>query len=210
MSPQAKLRNPWRLSSRPLIAAAAMGVAAAALTGGASWFAKTIALEQGQAQARLLAAKEALQKTQADRARLEENLPRFDQLKQARFTQVPDRLLMLETLENAAKALHPSALEWELGPQENLKKLNDDKTGGGVAQLVRVPMKLTVSGVHEEEWLALLGRLQNSGAGYFTADSCVYERQIFTHAKTSVPAVNVLCNLSWLYVLADGATPKTP
>lgn len=221
MNDPQKLRSVWRMASRPLIAAVLMCAAAAALAGGTRWWVKTIALEQSQAQADLLADEQALQNAQTDRARLEENLQMFDQLKQSGFAQASDRLGLLEALESAARDLQQSALAWELGPQENLKTLKDDKTGVAVAQLVRVAMKLSLDGIHEEEWLSLLARLQGSGAGYFTTDSCVYKQGTFIGAKTTVPALQAVCHLSWLYIVAtsaivganrvsDGAATKPP
>ena len=52
--------------------------------------------------------------------------------------------------------------------------------------------------------------LQGGNAGYFTTDSCIYDQKIFTNAGRSVPAVDVRCELSWLYVVAEGAAPKAP
>ena len=218
MTTMQEKRGPWRIALSSLVAGAALCIAAAAIAAGAVWLAQNSALEQGRAQADLQAAELALQNTQSDRLRLEGNLQLFGKLKQARFVQAPDRLLLLEALEAAAGDLRQSALAWELGPQETLKALNDDQTGTAVAQLVRVPMKLGASGVHEQEWLALLDRLQRSGAGRFTTDGCVYEKKVFSRGGASVPALGVVCNVSWLYVLpdaqanvpADGAPPKSP
>jgi hypothetical protein len=198
------------MAARPLLLGAIMCTVAAALAGGASWLAGSVALEQGKAQAALDAANLSLENTQSDRARLEENLQMFGKLKQSRFAHAPDRLAMLEALEAAARDLRKSTLVWELGADEKLKPLNDDKTGETVAHLVRVPMKLGVSAIHEEEWISLLARLQGGNAGYFTTDSCVYDQKIFSSAGRSVPAVDVRCELSWLYVVAEGAAPKTP
>lgn len=187
-----------------------MCAAAAAMAAGVSWLAQSIALEQSQAQAALNAANQSLQNTQSDRARLEENLQMFGKLKQSRFAQAPDRLAMLEALESAARELRNVTLVWELGAQEQLKALNDDKTGETVAHLVRVPMKLSASAIHEQEWMRLLARLQGSGAGYFTTDSCTYLGKTFNRGENSAPAVDVQCNLSWLYVVAERAAPKAP
>lgn len=211
-------RGPWRIASRSLIAAAALCIAAAALAAGAAWLARNSALEQARAQADLQTAELALQNTQGDRLRLEGNLQLFGKLRQSRFVQAPDRLLLLEALEAAAGDLRQSTLAWELGAQETLKPLNDDQTGAAVAKLVRVPMKLGASGVHEQEWLALLARLQGSGAGSFTTDDCVYSQKAFTKGGRSTPALDVACSLSWLYVLPDAKTnapaadaqPKSP
>ncbi len=192
------------------MAGAAMCIAAAAIAGGAHLVAQKIALEQGKAQAALDAANLSLQNTQSDRARLEENLQMFGKLRQSRFAHPPDRLAILETLESAARDLQKSALSWELGIQENLKSLNDDKTGEAVAHLARVPMKLRASTVHEEEWLRLLSRLQGGSAGFFIPDSCVYERKPFVSGDNKMSAVDVQCSLSWLYVLPAAGTPKTP
>ncbi|HQR99757.1 MULTISPECIES: hypothetical protein [unclassified Polaromonas] len=205
-----KPRSVWRMAARPLVLGAIMCTLAAALVGGASWWAQSIAQEQSKAQAALGAANLSLENTQSDRARLEENLQMFGKLKQSRFAHTPDRLAMLEALEGAARDLRKSTLVWELGAQEKIKPLNDDKTGETVAHLVRVPMKLGVSGVHEQEWMNLLARLQGGNAGYFTVDSCVYDQKTFSSAGRSVPAVDVRCELSWLYVVAEGAAPKVP
>lgn len=203
-------RSIWQMAAKPLMAGAAMCVAAVVIAGGAHWMAQQISREQGNAQAALAAANQSLENTQLDRARLEENLQMFSKLKQIRFAHKPDRLAMLEALESATSAFQKSKLIWELGPEENLKPLNDDKTGEAVARLVRVPMKLSASGVHEEEWLNLLRQLQGTGAGYFTADSCSYLAKTFIANERSAPAVEIQCNLSWLFVVAENAAPKPP
>ena len=177
---------------------------AATVAGSVAWLADNIAKAQSQAQAALLAAQQTLQNTQSDLTRLEDNLQMYDKLKLSGFLGVQDRLSLLEALEDAAKELRQSAVEWELGPQEKMKVLTDSKTGEKVSQLMRIPMKLTASGIHEEEWLQLLSRLQASGVGSFVTNTCTYERQNFTAARTVVPAVKVACDLSWLYVVAEG------
>ena len=205
-----KPRSIWRMAARPLVLGAIMLAMAAVIAGGASWLAQNVALEQAKAQAALDAANQSLQNTQSDRARLEENLQMFGKLKQSRFAAAPERLVMLETLEAASQDMRKSTLVWELGAQEKLKPLADDKSGETVAQLVRVPMKLSASAIHEEEWLRLLARLQGSGAGHFTSDNCVYDQRILIRLSASVPSVDVKCELSWLYVVAEGAPPKPP
>lgn len=210
MSELQKPGSIWRMAARPLVLGAILLVAAAAIAGGASWLAQNISQEQGKAQSALDAANQSLQNTQSDRARLEENLQMFGKLKQSRFAAAPDRLAMLETLEAASQDLRKSTLAWELGAQQKIKPLTDDKSGETVAHLVRVPMKLSASAVHEEEWLSLLARLQGSGAGYFMTDNCVYDRRMFVRVSASVPSVNVRCDLSWLYVVAEGAATKPP
>lgn len=203
-------RSIWRMAAKRLVLGAIMLVVAIAIAGGASLLAQNSAREQSKAQAALNAANQSLQNTQSDRTRLEENLQMFGKLKQSRFAATPDRLAMLETLETASHDLRKSTLVWELGAQEKLKPLTDDKTGEAVAHLVRVPMKLSASAIHEEEWLRLLARLQGSGAGHFTPDNCVYDRRILVRLSASVPSVDVKCELSWLYVVAEGAPAKPP
>ena len=205
-----KPRSIWRMAARPLVLGAIMLVIAAAMAGGVSWLAQKIGLEQSKAKTALDAANQSLQNTQSDRARLEENLQMFGKLKQSRFAAAPDRLAILETLEAASQNMRKSTLVWELGAQEKLKALTDDKTGETVAHLVRVPMKLNASAIHEEEWLGLLARLQASGAGYFISDGCVYDRKLLVRGLVSAPSVDVRCDLSWVYVVAEGATPKPP
>lgn len=203
-------RNPLRIASRSLVTAAVVCVIASGLVYGVDKFSDTVALEQRNAQATLSAAELALQNTQTDRARLEENLQLFVRLRQSGFVATPDRLRILETLENAAKNVRQSEINWDMGPQEKRRTLNDDITGGAVAQLVRIPLKLSAKGIHEEEWLALLANLQNAGAGYFAMDSCLYEKDVFAKSQISLPAINVVCNLSWLYVLPEPVAPITP
>lgn len=203
-------RSIWHMAARPLLWSALMCVVAAAVAGGANWMAQQIALEQAKAQTALDAANLSLQNTQLDRARLEENLQLFGKLKQFHFAHMPDRLAILEALDSATSAFRKSTLVWELGPEEKLKPLTDDKTGEAVARLVRVPMKLSASGVHEEEWLNLLRQLQGTGAGYFTADSCAYVAKTFNAGERSAPAAEIQCNLSWLFVVAENAPPKPP
>ncbi|MDO9357416.1 MAG: hypothetical protein Q7T70_00300 [Polaromonas sp.] len=210
MNDDAKPQNVWRMAARPLVLGAVMCAFAALIAGGASWLAQKVSREQSEAQAALDAANQSLQNTQSDRARLEENLQMFGKLKQSRFAHAPDRLAMLEALETAAGDLRKSTLVWELGPEEKLKPLNDDKTGELVAHLVRVPMKLSAGGVHEEEWSQLLARLQGAGAGYFLTDACSYALQNLNAGNRSAPAVDIQCNLSWLYVVAETGPAKPP
>lgn len=205
MSPQQPTRSVWRMALMPLMGGVLMCAVAATVAGGVAWLADSIANDQRQAQAALLAAEQTLKNTQLDMARLEDNLQTYDKLKQSGFLGVTDRLSLLEALEDAAKELHQSAFEWELGPQETMKVLIDNQTGLAVSQLMRIPMKLTASGIHEEEWLQLLARLQASGAGSFVTNTCVYEPSSYSAARAAAPAVKVACDLSWLYVVAEGA-----
>jgi len=202
--PQATL-SVWRMALLPLIGGVLMCAAAATLVAGVTWLADSTTREQSQAQAALQVAEQALKNTQLDMARLEDNLQTYDKLKQSGFLGVQDRLGLLEALENAAKALRQSSVEWELGPEEKMQVLIDSQTGEKVSQLMRIPMKLTASGIHEEEWLQLLARLQASGAGSFVTNTCVYEPSSYSTARTAAPAVKVACDLSWLYVVAEGA-----
>jgi hypothetical protein len=71
-------------------------------------------------------------------------------------------------------------------------------------------MKLSASGVHEEEWLNLLRQLQGTGAGYFTADSCAYLARTFNAGERSAAAVEIQCKLSWLFAVAENTSPKPP
>jgi hypothetical protein len=199
------MRSAWRMALMPLMGGVLMCAVAATVAGGVAWLADNIAREQGQAQAALLTAEQTLKNTQLDMARLDDNLQTYDKLKQSGFLGVQDRLGLLEALEDAAKELRQSAVEWELGPEEKMQVLIDNQTGATVSQLMRIPMKLTASGIHEEEWLQLLTRLQASGAGSFVTNTCVYEPQSYSTTRTAAPAVKVACDLSWLYVVAEGA-----
>ena len=213
MSQPSPERSAWRMALIPLMASVLLCAVAATVAGGVAWLADNTTKEQSQAQASLLTAQQTLKNTQTDLTRLEDNLQMYDKLKQSGFLGVQDRLNLLEALEDAAKELRPSPVEWELGPQEKMKVLIDSKTGEAVSQLMRIPMKLSASGIHEEEWLQLLSRLQASGAGSFVTTTCVYDRRAFSSANTAsttTPAVSVSCDLSWLYVVAEGAKPKAP
>lgn len=209
-APPTAAGSAWAQSRWQLLGATLMGVTAVALAATAIWLADTTAIEQNRAQATLSAAQEALQNTQSDRSRLEDNLQLFDTLKRSHFSHMPDRLGILDTLEAAGRDMRGKEVTWELGPQEKIKPLNDDKTGVAVAQLVRIPMKLSASRVHEQEWLGFLARLQNKGAGYYTTDACLYDKSKITVNDTPVVALNVACSLSWLYVVADTPAARTP
>lgn len=210
MSEPTKPSSAWKQATKGLLIGAAMCVVAVAIALAANYWARGVAAEQIQSQAAMQAASQALQNTQTDRTRLEENLQVFRTLKMSRFAKSPDRLRLIEALESAGRNLQQSTVEWSLAPQETLKTLNDDATGTPVAKLVRVPMRLSARGIHEEEWLDLLTRLPGSDIGYFTTDDCTYDRRTFAVGSTTVPALDVECNLSWLYVVPEVATAKTP
>lgn len=210
MSDLDKPQSVWRRATKGLLIGAALCVLAAAVAAGAIYWARDAAAAQVRSQAVMQAASVALQNTQTDRTRLEENLQVFRTLKMSRFAKQPDRLQLIEALENAGRNLSQSTIEWSLAPQETLKTLNDDSTGSPVAKLVRVPMRITARGIHEEEWLELLTRMQGPDTGFFTADNCTYDRRTFATGDTTIPSIDVECNLSWLYVVPEGATTKTP
>jgi hypothetical protein len=204
MSPAPATRSVWRMALMPVLGGVLMCIVAATLVVGVNWLADNTANEQSRAQTALTAAERALKKTQLDMARLDDNLQTYDKLKQSGFLGVQDRLGLVEALEDAAKELHQSAFEWELGPEEKMQVLIDSQTGEKVSQLMRIPMKLSASGIHEEEWLQLLARLQTSGAGSFVTNTCVYEPSSYSAARSTAPAVKVACDLSWLFVVAEG------
>ena len=207
MNPQQPTRSVLRMALMPLMGGVLMCAVAATLVVAVTWLANNTASQQSQAQSALLTAEQALKNTQLDMARLGDNLQIYDKLKQSGFLGVQDRLGLLEALEDAAKELRQSAVEWELCPEEKMQVLIDNQTGKTVSQLMRIPMKLTARGIHEEEWLHLLARLQTSGAGSFVTNTCVYEPQSYSNDRGAVPAVKVACDLSWLYVVAEGAKP---
>lgn len=199
-----------QLSIRPVGLAAMVCLLAAGGFWWATQLAKDASVEEGKAKAALVAAQLALKNTQADRQRLEDNLVLFDKLKQTSFVQAPDRLRILEALENATKALPQIAVEWELLPQEDIKPLVDDKTSAPVGTLVRVPMRIRAQAIHEEEWLNLIRRLKNGKAGYFVTGECTYDKSSLSRAQFSVPASNASCNLSWLYAVPIAPVAKPP
>jgi hypothetical protein len=199
-----------RLASRSIFMAGIACVVAVGVVIGVRMVDTNITIEQQQSAAELAAAELALQNTQADRTRLEENLQVFERLKKAGFVNNPDRLRILEVLENAIKGMRRTTITWEMAPQQNQKSLNDDKTSAVVAQLVSVPMKLTAEGIHEEEWLTMLSLLQDKGAGFYVINSCAYDKTAYSKNLIAVPAIKVSCNLSWLYVIAEAVPPKTP
>ncbi|MGB4115301.1 MAG: hypothetical protein WBK51_02000 [Polaromonas sp.] len=199
-----------RMASRSLILGGVACLVAVSMVVGVRMIDQKIRLEQQNSAAELAAADLALQNTQEDRTRLEENLLVFQRLKKAGFVQTPDRLRILEVLENAIKSMRRTVITWEMSPQQSQKTFSDDKAGTQVAQLVGVPMKISAEGVHEEEWLTMLAMLQDKGAGFYAINSCAYDKNTYSKNQTSIPAINVSCNLSWLYVIADEAPPKPP
>ena len=210
MTKTPKPRSAWHKAAKAIAFSALMCAVAIGMVVAAQWFEKDVNREQAKAQAAMSASNAALQNTQSDRTRLEDNLQLFSKLQATRFTQAPDRLRLIEAMEQATKNMQKNALEWEIKPQEKIKVLNDDKTNTPVAQLVRVRMQLRANGVHEEEWLALMNQLRDSGAGYYAIDSCVYELKPYSRAYAVVPAVNTICQLSWIYAVADGPALKLP
>ena len=199
-----------RMASRPLVLGGVACLVAVSMVVGIRMIDQKIILEQQSSAAELAAAELALQNTQTDRTRLEENLQVFQRLKKAGFVQTPDRLRILEVLENAIKSMRRTVITWEMAPQQSQKTLSDDKAGTQVARLVSVPMKISAEGIHEEEWLTMLSLLQDKGAGYYAINSCAYDKNAYSKSQMSVPAINVSCNFSWLYVIAEDAPPKPP
>ena len=202
--------NPWRLATNALVATALMLVAAIALVFAARWFDQETSNEEKKAKAALQASHLSLTNTQSDRERLEKNLLLFSELKKNNFTANPDRLRLVEALQLAAQSVPYTAVEWEIKPDEKLKTLIDDKTSTPVAQLMRVPIKLTAFTVHEAEWLTFLSQLQSSAIGYLSADSCAYDKKDINVDKGTIPSLDVVCRLSLLYTSALEKSPKAP
>ena len=199
----------WRLAWGPLVLSAVMLAAAAALVAVGVWWAGTAQRGVQASMQRLSAAQEALRTSQDARAKLEQNLVQFVELKKGNFVGVPDRLALLEALERAAALWPKGRLQWEIGAEQTVRKLTDQTTSEAVADIRVIPMKLSAVNVHEVEWFDFLSRLREQKVGYFRVEACDLRKTSFVFRLAPVFAVNASCNLSWVYVVPENAAVLT-
>ena len=189
-----------RLAWRPLGAAMALLLAAAALAWGVEWRGEAARAALATASARAEKAAAGLAEAQDARARLEANLRQFEQLKRTGFVGLPDRVGLLESLEQAGRQFASAPLRWTLGSSEPLERIDDPQAGTPVAQLSAIPMQIESDLLHEQEWLALLSRLRARTSGQPRVQSCSWERSVHALATASVAGLRGRCELLWLHV----------
>lgn len=189
-----------RLAWRPLGLAALLLAAAAALAWRVQLREETARAALVSATARQQAAAAGLAEAQDARSRLEANLRQFEQLERSGFVGMPDRVGLLESLEQAGRLFASAPLRWTLGSSEPLERLADAQTGTPVAQLGAIPMQLESDQLHEEEWLALLARLRASASGQPRVQSCSWERTSGSLGAPRAAGVRGRCELLWLHV----------
>lgn len=197
-----------RLARAPLVGAAlllALGVALVLL--GRQRHEQALS-EQRDTQALLQQVSAELAEAEEARDRLEANLREFERLKGAGFVGEPDRLALLEALEQAATELPGVPLRWALAQPVLVQTIHESRGAQPVAELRALPLQLEADAVHEEEWLALLARLQASPRGQARLQECDWRINPLAGARRTVNAVRARCELLWLYVMPLAAAPR--
>ncbi len=151
------------------------------------------------AQSNLQQVSEELTNAEEARDRLEANLSQFEQLRGSGFVGEPDRVSLIEALEQAGKVVPGGAMRWEIGPAQTIESVSDPKTGSPVAEVRGVPMRLAADSVNESEWLEMLNLMRKSTLGQVRVQGCDWRISQLSWRTAVVPAVRSRCELLWIY-----------
>ena len=196
-------RGALLLSAVVLIAAAGLAWAAAERRDQATRIAADRVMLLEQARSELAA-------VQVARARLEANLRRYETLRASGFVGTPDRVGLLEALDQAARALAAVPLRWELAADLTLQSFQDPKSGNPLAQARVVPMRLAADHVHEAEWMDLLARLRQSDKGQLRIEGCDLRLHTFIAGARELPSVSADCALAWVHIAPASSAASSP
>jgi len=157
--------------------------------------------EAATALQQLEQARTELASVQGARARLEANLRRYEALRAGGFVGAPDRVGLLEALEQAARALPDVPLRWDLSADQPGEAFQDPASGQPLAQVQVVPMQLAADHVHETEWLDLLARLRQSARGQVRVDGCELRHNPYIAGVRELPSLRAACALDWIHIV---------
>lgn len=157
--------------------------------------------EAATAQQQLEQARTELASVQGARALLEANLRRYEALRATGFVGAPDRVGLLEALEQAARALPDVPLRWDLSADQPGEAFQDPASGQPLAQVQLVPMQLAADHVHETEWLDLLARLRQSVRGQVRIEGCEWRYNPYVAGVRELPSLRAACQLAWIHML---------
>lgn len=190
----------WRLARLPLAVAA--GVLAAAI--GLAYLGELRKLNAARAlqtvQNQLQQSTTELADAEQARDQLEANLRQFEALRKSGFVGAPDRVGLIEALEQAARFAEGGAVRWAIDAARPLEAVTDPKTGSPVAQVLGVPMRLEADAVHEPEWLALLDKLKTAEQGKMRLLDCDWARSGVPYGAGLVPVIRAKCSTLWIHV----------
>ena len=151
---------------------------------------------------------------QAERDQLEEtlgmlegSLDRFRALQRGGFIGAGDRVAWTEALLRVRQRLDLPDTAFELSPQEVLEPTASDPSlaeaglpepaaSGPLAHDLRIQ----ISGIHEGEWLALIGMLRDEGIGFFRPQDCLLQRE------AQIDGLRVDCTLRWITYLPPSSS----
>ena len=165
---------------------------------------------QQVAQTRLQRASAELAEAEEARVRLEANLREFETLSQSGFVGAPDRVGLIEALDQASRAVPGANLRWSIGPPRLIESVTDLKSGASVAEIQSIPMRLEADSVHEREWLDLLARLNNTRKSQLRVQSCEWGASSLPYGPGTVSVMRSLCDVLWIHAQPPVPTDKPP
>lgn len=158
--------------------------------------------QTAMAQAQRQQALNALAEAETAKARLEANLRSFEALQAVKWVHEPDRLALLEKLEQGVMGIPGGVVNWTMNPARMLTQAQDSH-GQVVATLWGVPLGLQASHLHEQDWLSLLQFLQTPAPSRMRLGGCQWSLDR-TYLNTQlINSLSGSCSLTWLYVASN-------
>lgn len=158
--------------------------------------------ETAMAQTQRQQALNALAEAETAKARLEANLRNFEALQSVKWVHEPDRLALLERLEQGVRGIPGGVVNWTMSPATMLAQAQD-RHGQTVATLWGIPLRLQASHLHEQEWLSLLQFLQTPPPSRIRLDGCQWSLDRTYLNAQLIDSLGGSCSLTWLYVASD-------
>jgi hypothetical protein len=165
---------------------------------------------QQVAQGSLQRASADLAQAEEARVRLEANLREFEALSQSGFVGAPDRVGLIEALDQASRAVPGGNLRWSISPPRLIESVTDLKSGASVAEIQSIPMRLEADSVHEREWLDLLARLNNARKSQLRVQSCEWGASSLPYGPGTVSVMRSLCDVLWIHAQPPVPADKPP
>jgi hypothetical protein len=179
---------------RRALRAAALTVTLGGAALAAAWYLQARAHARAQALAEALAARTGGVDARALDDSMSESLDSYRRLRERGFVGAPDAVGLLEAVTAAAERLGLAAPAYELAPVPARAGDERDNAAGGLRQF---DLKLTLTGVHEEEVLALIEALQETARGLVLPRQCALVR------RTGATGLAAECRLRWSVFVAE-------
>jgi hypothetical protein len=166
----------------------------------------TLALQQQQNQ--LKEAKLRLQKSGDEKEVIVRHLSGYQFLQRLGFAGPEQRINWLDGLRLTNQQVQLFGVDYQIGIQQAYPYASE--LDPGQLTLHQSLMKINLGLLHEGDLMRFLGTLAKLGAGVFSVNECIVERQDFGGSIRYQSNLRANCELAWITVRPAAAGDKKP